>query len=153
VVERYYPSPTDAAFTNKVARILFSRDGGNTWNAAKGSDGRVPLRGIAVKSGAPAVVVGDQGNIVISPDQGATWKEAVTANKNDLCAIAWSANLPLVVAVGKGAMSVYSADAGKSWKTMPVPTANLRGIEAVGHTFIAVGDKGSILRVDTKDLK
>ena len=107
-----------------------------------------------MKKGAPAVAVGDQGSIMLSEDNGENWKAAGNnAAKDTLRGVVWSPTAPLVVAVGKNGAVVYSADGAKTWKVSSATPATLTSVSAAGDAFIAVGEKGTLLRAEAKDLK
>jgi photosystem II stability/assembly factor-like uncharacterized protein len=149
----YYPVPADPAYTSRACRALFSDDDGKTWNVSKGADDRGFLRGLAVRKGAPAVAVGNQGNILVSADAGENWKAVESGTQSDLRSAAWSPSMPMVVAVGKDGAVTFSNDGAKTWKAIPVGAVSLNSVAAAGDSFVAIGDKGTLLRAEAKDLK
>lgn len=147
----FSPPPTDPLYTARAARIIYSHDGGKTWQVAKGSDGQrgQSLRRLAYRPGRPMLAVGDAACVLASDDNGATWSPIKTGLAGDinLRGVAWSnAKEPSAVIVGTKGAAALSPD-GKSWQPSPTGVdAHLNCVSAVGDGFVAVGEKGMILR-------
>ena len=154
VMVGFRPSPTSPLYLERNCRALFSKDGGNSWTPSKGSDGRNILRRVAVKAGLPLIAVGDKGAILISEDAGENWQVIDSGTQEDLRAVAYSAsNEKLAVAVGTKGTTLFTADGGKNWSALAASsTASLQGVCAKGDGFIAVGDAGTILWLDSKTM-
>jgi photosystem II stability/assembly factor-like uncharacterized protein len=147
----FMPTPTEPTYTNKAVRILFSKDGGEKWDVAKGSDGKGKdiLRGLAMKKGASAIAVGDSGCILLSADGGESWTAAQSGTAERLTGVAFfGANS--AVAVGAKGTVVISADDGKTWKAAATGSENLNCVSAAGEVLFAAGEKGTLLRAEAK---
>jgi photosystem II stability/assembly factor-like uncharacterized protein len=128
-------------------RILVSGDGGDTWEPAKGSEGKGCLRGVASHDPKVVVAVGDSGQILRSEDGGKNWKPVARNNREDFQAAACGTDGTLVAVGRKGAAAV-SRDDGKTWKPLTLGiAADLRAISAAGKFFYVVGTGGTAIRL------
>ena len=100
-------------YKNKSCRAFFSDDGGATWKASKGSEGKGCLRSWAVAKKQALLTVGDNGAIFRSPDDGTTWETVKSPTTEDLRSVTWCGSL--AVALGKKGTVIVSKDDGKSW--------------------------------------
>ncbi len=134
---------TDPAYLAKDCRALFSKDGGQTWQPARGSDGGACLRGLLVKNGLPVLAVGDDGALLRSQDQGENWSELKNPEPLSLRAIAASDDASVLVAVGAYGRFIFSLDKGQTWRRSWVGRMeDLFAVAACGGTFWSVGEKG-----------
>ena len=132
--------------------LLTSTDGGTTWS-------RVPLgispafRAIAstpniTPAASPPVpmivLVGDDGNIVTSPD-GVVWTYRNASGAKALQSVIWVDALSLFVAVGQGGLIFTSAD-GATWTHQnSTISSDLESVAYGDATLIAVGKDGVIV--------
>lgn len=138
---------------------------GVTWNAGATLGDSLASIGFGVittctRTGLPTGVltaVGPGAVIYSSSDAGATWtrRAAPSGFTGDLNAVAnytASPNVPetpnmRTIAVGAGGASLYSTDSSVTWtvgRAADAASATLRGLVAVGSSFVAVGDGGTI---------
>jgi len=91
------------------------------------------------------VVVGYNGSIVVSNDNGNSWNSITPCPTNDdLYSIVYGNNT--FVAVGANGTIVVSKDNGKSWNSIKSSTsAHLQSITYGNNTFVAIGWKGAIV--------
>ena len=55
---------------------------------------------------------------------------------------------------GTNQASLFSRDDGKTWKMMSIEQLPaLQGLAAIGDRVLAVGEKGTLLQVETSNLK
>jgi len=106
-----------------------------------------PLYNGLVRNKELAFVVGDNGLIQVSTDQGMTWKTRVTNTKHDFNAVALSGDGSVAIAVGDNGMIQVSTDKGMTWEARAVNTRrdfNAVALSSDGSVVIAVGDDGMI---------
>ncbi len=119
---------------------------------SKGSDGKGALRGLAVQKGKPLLAVGDRGTILRSSDDGTTWEAVPSATPENLTDVIW--NDGLAVAVGHKGVALVSGDDGKTWKKVSTGSEVVLHRAAVaGSSLLAVGDKGTVLKIELANLK
>ncbi len=147
----FMPTPTSPLYTHKTARIIHSTDGGENWEPVDTDDigGAKELRSISFADGKHGCAVGDGGAILVTSDGGKKWtlcKKVTDKALYGVCLVdkkkGW--------AVGEGGTILKTTDGGKTWKKDSSPVKEtLYGLHAdkKGKTLIAVGDKGSILRL------
>ena len=141
------PAPPSPLYIQQACRAFWSRDGGDNWVPAKGSDakGGRCLRGLAVKSGVRALAVGDRGDVLTSTDSGETWTAVASGVTGDLTAVTWGRK-QTAVAVGRKGLVLVSDDDGSTWRRFDAGTTDdLRAVAAAGSRFVAVGGKGLAL--------
>jgi photosystem II stability/assembly factor-like uncharacterized protein len=142
----FFPTPTSELYTKRGCRALYSEDGGDTWKASKGSEGKGSLRSLAAAKDRALLTVGDNGVILRSTDAGATWVAVKSPATEDIRSVAWCGEV--AVAVGAGGTVLLGKDDGKTWeRVMTDQTLNLRGVAAAGDYVVAVGDRGAIIRL------
>ncbi|MCX8073195.1 MAG: YCF48-related protein [Candidatus Binatia bacterium] len=138
--------------------ILFSRDGGLTWEQQK-SGVETTLFGVAALDTQRAWAVGMEAVMLATEDGGATWaKQTVPMPKGFVLPIYDVAVRGLFGwAVGNSGLLLYSQDAGKSWKLYDIPVRMagswFRGISLFpdGRGYI-VGSRGLVLAVDREKM-
>ena len=90
-------------------------------------------------------VVGQNGALIRSDDEGASWSDRAIANE-ELIRIGKTPNETLV-AVGRHGLIVRSRDNGATWDTISVrSTADLFDVFSAGNSSWIVGDQGTVLR-------
>jgi photosystem II stability/assembly factor-like uncharacterized protein len=148
------------------ARVFRSADGGRTWDASA-----VPLaNGNAAGvfslafwgAGAGAAVGGDytkegerEGNAAVTFDGGRTWRAVAGADRPGgyrSCVARVPATGvtrgPVLVAVGPSG-SVFSADGGRTWKTLGPEGFHAVSVAPRGEAAWAVGEGGRVARLDS----
>ncbi len=157
VVVGFMPTPKSPLFTNQNSCAIYSTDGGRSWKISKGSDRQGArdhcLRKLAIHAKAPLLAVGDQGVVLSSSDQGATWKRLKTGIKEDLQSVSYGRDPKEILAVGRTGRAVFSMDGGQSWQSCLLQAKlSLLDVSACGQNFIVIGAKGKALRVSLKGL-
>ena len=143
----FFPPPTSPLYLQRRCRILFSADGGRTWEPARGSEGTGCLRGLAACGPKAAVAVGDAGQILRSEDGGESWQPVARDGVEDFLAAACGGD-GLLAAVGRKGAAVVSKDGGKTWKRVSLAANDdLRAIGAAGKFFYVAGGNGAVLRL------
>ncbi len=97
--------------------------------------------------GGTTIAVGGRGAILISTDEGTSWKHSNSGTESSLYAVAFSGGCETVVAVGESGAVLVSTDDGGAWKAPETHTQNDFNDVALsgdGKTAIAVGDRGEI---------
>jgi photosystem II stability/assembly factor-like uncharacterized protein len=89
------------------------------------------------------VVVGDDGLVMTSTDNGATWTQRITGSSDSLTSVAVSGST--IVAVGYYGTVVRSGDGGATWSQSWPTELDLYSVTAGNGTFVAVGDAGEII--------
>lgn len=96
-------------------------------------------------SGTLFTTVGQAGTIITTSSNGGTWQPLVSGISSDLFGVAWSATLPLMVAVGRNGTIVTSPN-GVTWTSrVSHTTTTLAAVAWCGAQFIVVGNAGVIL--------
>ncbi|GBD24847.1 Ycf48-like protein [bacterium HR30] len=134
--------------------ILFSQDGGLTWQQQK-SGVETTLFGVTALDHQHAWVVGMEGVMLVTEDGGATWvKQSVPMPKGFVLPIYDVAVRGLFGwAVGNSGLLLYSQDAGKTWKLYDIPVRMagswFRGVTLFpdGRGYV-VGSRGLVLSLD-----
>lgn len=123
------------------AVLLTSTDNGITWNKQSITRSNTEsLYSIAITATGNIVVVGSQGGIYLSTDNGSTWINKSSIN-TELKSVAANP-LGNVVTVGINGIIMSSSDNGETWtqQTSSVATNNkLYSVTTYGNTFAAVG--------------
>ncbi len=90
------------------------------------------------------MVVGEQGTILTSTDEGATWTQRISGTNSWLVAATYSPTLKRYFAVGDGGIILSSADA-VAWVREASPTSiRLNGVTDSGNgTVYAIGESGA----------
>lgn len=145
----FAPPPTDPLYLDKGCRILFSRNGGETWEPAKGSEGPGVVWSLSAGPGR-LLAVGDQGAILASEDQGASWKLMTSGCEQALNAV--TRGVSAVLAVGERETSLISADGGQTWKRTSSGAGTLLAVAALGNAFVTVGENGLARKASAKAL-
>jgi photosystem II stability/assembly factor-like uncharacterized protein len=100
----------------------------------------------AHRSGSRVVAVGDRGYIVVSDDEGRTWRRAGSPEAPLLTAVDFSADAT-GLAVGHDAVILATSDGGKTWTQVFAAPAEQRPLLDVIHlskdTAIAIGAYGA----------
>jgi photosystem II stability/assembly factor-like uncharacterized protein len=143
-------------------RIFRSADGGQTWNAAPAPLASGKAAGVFSLAfwgaGEGAAVGGDytkegerEGNAAFTSDGGRTWSAVVGAERpggyRSCVARVPGTRGPVLVAVGPSG-SDFSADGGRSWKTLGAEGFHALSVAPRGDVAWAVGENGRISRLD-----
>lgn len=96
---------------------------GSSFAAPYQADGPARIRPLAAKgtlldittAGARLVAVGERGHVLLSDDQGKTWRQAKTVPTRSTLTSVFAADAKTLWATGHGAMIITSADAGETW--------------------------------------
>lgn len=121
-------------------------DGGKTWNARKVIDDDKHLNAVVALADGKLVILGEAGTLLLSADEGATWKPLASPYKGSLFGgvVAEDGSL---VAFGLRGRIFRTADAGKSWK--PVDNAStatlMGGTRLPDGTIVLAGAGGTVL--------
>jgi photosystem II stability/assembly factor-like uncharacterized protein len=144
------------------ARVFHSADGGRTWNAAPAPLASGKAAGIFSLAfwgaGAGAAVGGDytkegarEGNAALTFDGGRTWRAVAGADRpggyRSCVARVPVTRGPVLVAVGPSG-SDFSADGGRTWKTLGAEGFHAVGVAPRGEVAWAVGEGGRVARLD-----
>lgn len=93
-------------------------------------------------------VVGEFGRVLVSRDGGETWQDAESPVESSLMAVAFRDDAN-GVAVGLDGVLLASDDGGAIWRELPrVTSEHVFDVAWDGDGWLAVGDKGLILRGD-----
>jgi len=134
-----------ARAVGEFGTVLASGDKGATWRALVKSED-VAWHDIAEPSPQTLVIVGEFGRIRRSTDAGQSWDEVASPVKTTLTAVRFR-DAGHGVAVGLDGVVLSTADGGKSWHSEPSPTqVHLFDVAQQGDAWVAVGDKGGLLR-------
>ena len=152
--------------------IRISRDGGENWGGSEGwnesganvwtgsgGDGNDDFEAVAFGGdGLSAVVVGDDGAILFSPDvtlNDGGWEPAVKVqapdekeDRSDFRDVSFSGNGRTIAAVGRGGAVWVSDDGGKTWSSRDNEDGNHLDAVALsddGVAAVAVGEDGVVL--------
>lgn len=134
--------------------ILFSHDGGVTWQQQK-SGVETTLFGVTALDSQRAWAVGMEGVLLATEDGGATWvKQPAPMPKGFVLPLYDVAVRGLFGwAVGNSGLLLYSQDAGKTWKLYDIPVRMagswFRGVTLFpdGRGYV-VGSRGLVLALD-----
>ena len=134
--------------------ILVSSDTGRNWNQIHTDHGN-NLNSVSFATDSMAIGVGENGYITKTINRGATWKTqtlvdtilSVTATLNVIV----SKDPQHFVVVGNNANSIYSSDAGSTWKKSYLDLSgvniSLKGLDLLNLQYgFAVGEQGFIMR-------
>ncbi len=134
--------------------ILVSSDTGRSWNQIHTDHGN-NLNSLSFATDSMAIGVGENGYITKTINRGATWKTqtlvdtiiSVTATLNAIV----SKDAQHFVVVGNNANSIYSSDAGLTWKKSYLDLSgvniSLKGLDLLNPQYgFAVGEQGFIMR-------
>lgn len=136
--------------------IVHTADGGKNWELirvpeADYFDEELPDRifnAIDFTSPTEGWISGEFGSLLRSTDGGHTWsgQRELDGAAADIYLMSLStASGEVAYASGVGGVAVATRDAGKSWRTLPVPTtAGLYAIAAAGERAVVAGDRGVI---------
>lgn len=129
--------------------LLKTSDGGNSWKQVDIGDYQGSLFGITFLSDQTALAYGISGKLMISHDGGESWADIPTDTKEALFRAA--AEGDDVVIVGKSGVILRSNNSANSFiQTIEPDNYSLAGVCAyAGDRFIAVGEFGSILSIET----
>jgi len=144
----FMPTPTDALYTRREARIVSTVDGGATWKP-QDSPKTGELRGVWFTGKDHGVAVGDGGAIQVTTDGGATWMNTGGEEKTNLTGVAF-ADKERGWTVGDQGTVLETRDGGKTWKRVEVETKQpLYAIHVAdkGKVAAIVGAEGTILRL------
>ncbi len=135
-----------------------STDGGNTWTsvfrAAAAKAGSTPptVFGMNFRADGTGYATGQEGLIIMTPDQGQSWKQLVSGSQASLFDID-STGDGHVFAIGMRSC-LFSTDAGKTWQRLKALDVGLNWYSGLGHSdsadgnsVIAVGHSGRVLRL------
>jgi photosystem II stability/assembly factor-like uncharacterized protein len=130
--------------TNGSKGLQLSSDGGSHWTSTPQQS--YYFGAAAFTPAALAVIVGEQGHIRLSSDQGRTWTDAVTdADTNTLNDVAFGGGIG--IAVGDGGAIRRSGDGGHTWTTVHVGGASMGSVAiAPGGTVLVTDNMGMFYR-------
>lgn len=131
--------------TGERNTLLVSDDGGRTFSPR--ADWRdVGINDVAFATPETGWLVAEFGELRHTADGGATWQDTPPADASLLATDACDAS-GLGVAVGLQGRVLITQNAGASWTALP-PTGpdHLFDVTCHGQDFIAVGDRGAIVR-------
>lgn len=128
----------------RVAVTLLSTDSGRTWTSVGGlDDPRRQWVWAATSVGDAVIVVGDDGLLQRSGDEGATWETIATGTSVRLWATA--SNGSTAVAAGDAGTLLVSSDGGRQWQRIDLgTTATLGAVVWAEQHFLLVARDGSI---------
>jgi len=112
-----FASPTHAIAAGAYGAYYDSSDGGRTWNARKILEQDKHLNGLVALGPGQLMILGEEGTILLSRDEGASWKPLPSPYKGSFFG-GVLADDGAVVAYGLRGRIYRSADAGTTW--MPV---------------------------------
>ena len=95
--------------------------------------------------GGTTIAIGGQGAILISTDEGTSWKYSSSRTESSLYAVAFSGDCEIAIAVGENGAVLVSTNGGGAWKASETHTGNDFNDVALsgdGKIAIAVGDRG-----------
>ncbi len=129
--------------------ILFTEDGGRSWNPAPvfGSDDIPKLNAVYFFDEKTGWTAGSRGKIYASQDGGRTWHEQASGVSEDLSDIAFVSPVD-GFAVGSNGMMLQTMN-GKTWRAEKAATKNkLERVVFTAKRGFAVGFGGLILQID-----
>ncbi|MFB3853754.1 MAG: WD40/YVTN/BNR-like repeat-containing protein [Vicinamibacterales bacterium] len=146
-----------------ASRVLRSNDGGRTWQVSPTPLAHGPSAGIfsvAFKDGSNGVVVGGDyrkegealDNLAFSTDGGGTWRLAAGLTGFRSAVAYVPASPTTILAVGPSGTD-YSTDSGGTWRSVPGPGFHALSFAPGTSTAWAVGEKGSISRIDLEGVR
>ncbi|MDZ7340231.1 MAG: YCF48-related protein [candidate division KSB1 bacterium] len=133
---------------NTPGIILYTADGGLTWNQRSQTSPTIPLWSIAFKDANVGCAVGKDGAVYRTDDGGITWKAGITDVLRNLNAVRFT-NTNIVMAVGNAGVIIRSEDNGSVWQENSTGTAawNFYGVNFVDeNTGWVVGPNKTILK-------
>ncbi|WP_321816101.1 MULTISPECIES: YCF48-related protein [unclassified Paraburkholderia] len=149
LTEVFFVTPRVGVAVGHDGWIVRTVDGGEHWQEVRfdrrHSD---PLLAIWGRANGPMFVVGSFGQLLVSQDEGATWRvEKTPAADRHLNAIAGDADGRIVIAGETGTLLV-SSDGGANWEKRDSPYAgSLFGVLPLGNrSWLAYGMRGNVLR-------
>ena len=147
----FMPTPRSPLYTSRTARIIYTRDGGQSWEPQDAPDigGKNELRSVWFVDSKFGCAVGDAGAILVTKDGGKKWTRCKNATDKNLYAVCF-VDKKKGWAVGEGGVILSTTNGGSSWKKEKSPTTEtLYGLHfsKKGKTGIATGQKGAIIRL------
>ncbi|MFA5120681.1 WD40/YVTN/BNR-like repeat-containing protein [Zavarzinia sp.] len=124
-----------------------SNDQGASWQVV-GTGEEATYNAIAFADAGHGVVVGEFGAVLLTSDGGRTWRRGKAPGEISLMAVAFG-DAGAGVAVGLDGTVMTTTDRGESWNVLTgVRREHLFGVAWRGAEWIAVGEKGVVLRGD-----
>ncbi len=147
----FMPTPRSPLYTNKTARIVHTKDGGKNWEPQDAPDigGKSELRSVWFVDKKIGCAVGDGGAILVTNDGGKKWTLCKKVTDKALYAVCL-VDKKKGWAVGQDGVILKTTNGAKSWKKETSPVREtLYGLHfsKKGKTGIAVGEKGTIIRL------
>jgi photosystem II stability/assembly factor-like uncharacterized protein len=145
-----FPDPLHGWIVGEFGTTLRTADGGASWQGERtflGVAEDLYLYDVSALDGEQAAAVGLAGHVIVTGDGGRTWEPRRASTPVPLYAVEWSN--PAAVAVGNRGEMRVTRDLGRSWLEPERPRLFnwLAGVRAgADGTFLAVGEKGLILR-------
>lgn len=141
-------APDGALWTvGERGMLARSDDRGASWQVV-GTGEDATYNAIAFADAGHAVVVGEFGAVLLSADGGRTWRRGKAPGEISLMAVAFG-DAGAGVAVGLDGTVVTTTDRGETWNILTgVRHEHLFGVAWRGAEWIAVGEKGVVLRGD-----
>lgn len=140
----YFPDSSRAWVAGEDGTVLWSEDGGETWETADtGTD--AALRAISFGSNAVyGVAVGEAGTAFMSSDGGKTWRQVSPGADGALRDVEF-AEATTVWAVGENGIALQSRDGGANWTNMDIGApdgTNLMDVAFDGASGAITGEGG-----------
>ncbi len=135
------------------AHIIHTSDGGKEWKVQKSVDlggWRKELYSVWFADKKFGCAVGDPGAILMTSDGGKNWKLCDKVTDKALYAVCF-VDKEFGWAVGKAGTILATTDGGKKWKKVKSPTDETLyslHLNKDGKVIIAVGEKGTIIRIE-----
>ncbi|GAB1431203.1 hypothetical protein MASR2M18_20380 [Ignavibacteria bacterium] len=126
-----------------AGQLLYST-GGEPFRKAQTPVSEFTLNDVAVLFGNIFIAVGENGIILRSTDNGASWIQVAdfASTLNRCAAVVGNGT---AIAIGRNGLVVRSADAGETWTTYPSFTGeDLRGLSVTGLSVMVAGAGGTI---------
>lgn len=128
--------------------VLHSADKGQNWQAIEALTGDYFVD-MQFPTAQDAYILGQYGSLYRSQNAGQSWQRIQRAQSlnsrfagiQGLC----FRNATEGIRVGGNGRIEYSRDAGESWQSLESPSANWRGVAAIGNTLYIYGSRGELL--------
>jgi photosystem II stability/assembly factor-like uncharacterized protein len=133
-------------FVGGGGTILFTEDGGASWNQATASDnGKTKLNSVNFIDKRTGWIAGQEGKIYFTSNGGKNWLKQNSGTSENLFGI-FFINTEEGLAVGDNGTILRTKDGGKVWILEPTDTKHkLEKVYMVGEMGFAVGFGGTIL--------
>jgi predicted CXXCH cytochrome family protein len=126
--------------------VLFTRDGGVTWESQK--SGAQTMYGVVAAEGSKAQLVGANGVMLRTVDDGAVWQGQQQGTTSRLNGASWTGPSSGIV-VGAAGLVMTTEDAGDSWATRTLGASDLYAVKFVDNVNGWIVGSGGFLRKTT----